>query len=205
MLSPAEEKTEEGAEETEKTAEAEVEAGDKHLDSLKLQFVPSRPTEEILSRTSPLPELLKEALAGQGYEVDEITVEVAGSFESAGEALSAGSSDLAWLPAGTYVVYSEACDVILTATRSGLSNNSTNPADWNGMENKTVRNGGQVSFYKGLIYAGPSPKGQALSEKVNQGEDLTWEDVKWRHLVYRQLRDFQRRLYLSLQVAHGSL
>lgn len=151
--------------------------GVKHLDSLHLQFVPSRPAEEIITTTDGLGDLLIEELAKHGYEVGEITIDVSSSFEAAGEALSAGSVDLAWLPSGTYCTYSDEVDVILTATRAGLSNDSENPADWNGLENKTLRNGPQVSYYKALIYAGPSEKGQELAAKVNAGEALTWEDL----------------------------
>ena len=147
------------------------------LDSLKLQFVPSRPADEIITTTDGLGELLIEELSKRGYEVGEVTIDVSSSFEAAGEALSAGAIDLAWLPSGTYIVYSDETDVILTATRAGLSNDSTNPADWNGLENKTERSGAQVSYYKGLIYAGPSPKGQELAAKVNAGEKLTWDDI----------------------------
>ena len=168
------ESTEEAAAEE---AEAEAPAENIHLDSLKLQFVPSRPAEEIITTTSGLPDLLKAEMANQGYDIDEITIEVSSSFEAAGEALSAGSIDLAWLPSGTYIVYSDECDVIMTATRAGLSNDSTTPSDWNGIENKTLRNGPQVSYYKGLIYAGPSEKGKELAAKVNAGEELTWEDI----------------------------
>ena len=172
------EKAEEAEETEEAEAEAEAESAENtHLDSLKLQFVPSRPAEEIITQTSGLPDLLKAELANHGYDVDEITIDVSSSFEAAGEALSAGSIDLAWLPSGTYIVYSDETEVILTATRAGLSNDSTNPADWNGIENKTLREGDQVSYYKGLIYAGPSPKGQELAAKVNNGEELTWEDL----------------------------
>ena len=147
------------------------------LDSLKLQFVPSRPADEIITTTDGLGELLIEELSKRGYEVGEVTIDVSSSFEAAGEALSAGSVDLAWLPSGTYIVYSDEVEVILTATRAGLSNDSTDPKEWNGLENKTLRDGPQVSYYKGLIYAGPSPKGQELAAKIAAGEKLTWEDV----------------------------
>lgn len=41
--------------------------------------------------------------------------------------------------------------VILTATRDGLSNDSTNPADWNGIANKTLPvPENQVGFYRSL-------------------------------------------------------
>jgi phosphonate transport system substrate-binding protein len=82
-----------------------------------------------------------------------------------------------WLPGGTYALYSDEVDVILTATRNGLSNDSTNPADWNGEANKTLKNGPQVTFYRSLIYATPSEYGKELAAKINAGEELTWEDL----------------------------
>ena len=68
-------------------------------------------------------------------------------------------------------------DVILTATRNGLSNDSENPADWNGDANATQKNGPQVTYYRSLIYATPSEYGKQLAEKVNNGETLTWDDL----------------------------
>lgn len=147
------------------------------LGVLKIQFVPSRPADEIITTTEGLGDLLIPELAARGYNVSDVEISVSSSFEAAGEALSAGSVDLAYLPSGTYCTYSDEVEAILTATRSGLSNNSTNPADWNGVENKTERSGDPVTFYKGLIYAGPSEKGRELAEKVNNGEALTWEDL----------------------------
>ena len=177
----AAEATTTAAEETSAAEETPAAEG-VHFDTLKLAFVPSRDPDEIIQQTSALPEMLKTELAKQGYEVDEITIEVSSSFEVAGESLSSGAVDLAWLPSGTYLTYSDECDVILTATRAGLSNDSEDPRDWCGLENKTLRNGPQVSYYKALIYAGPSEKGQELSAKVLNGEELTWEDLssaKW--------------------------
>lgn len=147
------------------------------LGELKLQFVPSRPAEEIITTTDGLGDLLIEQLGKRGYKVDSVDISVSSSFEAAGEALSAGSVDLAWLPSGTYCTYADEVDVILTATRAGLSNDSMEPSDWNGLENKTERSGDQVSYYKALIYAGPSPKGQELAAKVAAGEELTWDDI----------------------------
>ena len=149
----------------------------KKIETLRLQFVPSRPAEEIIQTTDGLGDLLIAEMAKHGYEIGSVDISVGDSFEAAGEALSAGSVDLAWLPSGTYIVYSDDVEVILTATRNGLSNDSKNPADWNGLENKTLRDGPAVTYYKGLIYAGPSEKGQEIAAKVNAGEALTWEDL----------------------------
>ena len=148
-----------------------------HLDKLTLEFVPSKDADVIIAGTEGLPEMLQAALLEQGYEVDEIDITVGTSYEATGEALAAGSIDIGWLPGGTYALYSDETDVILTATRAGLSNDSTDPATWNGDANKTLPTDQQVTFYRSLIYAGPSEYGKQLAAKVNAGEKLTWEDL----------------------------
>lgn len=44
--------------------------------------------------------------------------------------MAAGTVDLGWLPGGTYALFSDDVDVILTATRAGLSNDSEDPTTW---------------------------------------------------------------------------
>nr|MCR5090544.1 PhnD/SsuA/transferrin family substrate-binding protein [Oscillospiraceae bacterium] len=101
------------------------------------------------------------------------------SYEATGEAMSAGTIDVGWLPGGTYAIYSQNQEVavILTATRAGLSNDSENPADWNGVANKTLPTDKQVTFYRPLIYAAPTEKGKAIAAKVNAGEKPTWDEL----------------------------
>jgi len=159
-----------------------AESGNKTIEKLGLQFVPSRDAGEIISMTSALPDLLKEAMASRGYDIGEVEVTVSDSYEAAGEALAAGSVEVAWLPGGTYALYSDETEVVLTATRAGLSNDSENPWEWNGDANATQKNGPQVTYYRALIYATPSEYGKQLAEKVNNQEALTWEDLdqaKW--------------------------
>ena len=149
------------------------------LEGLELQFVPSKDADVIIAGTEGLPELLSAALLEEGYEVpaDKINITVGTNYDATGEGLAAGTIDLGWLPGGTYALYSDEVDVILTATRNGLSNDSENPADWNGEANKTLKNGPQVTFYRSLIYAAPTEYGKMLAEKVNNGEELTWDDL----------------------------
>ena len=152
--------------------------------SLTLQFVPSKDADVIITGTKGLNELLAEELKAAGYEIpaDKIEISVGVNYDATGEGLSAGTIDIGWLPGGTYALYSDETDVILTATRAGLSNDSENPADWNGVANKTLKNGPQVKFYRSLIYAAPTEKGLAIAEKVNKGEKPTWEELaacKW--------------------------
>ena len=160
------------------TAEPTAEPANQHFDKLTLEFVPSKDADVIIAGTQNLPELVKAEMAKLGYDIDEVDITVGTSYDATGEAMSAGSIDLGWLPGGTYALYSDDTDVILTATRNGLSNDSTNPADWNGIANKTLPvPENQVGFYRSLIYATPSPYGKVLAEKVNNGEALTWEDL----------------------------
>lgn len=177
---PAEETTEETAE---TAAPAEETSAEKpHFNKLTLEFVPSKDADVIITGTKNLPELVKAEMSNLGYDIDEVDITVGTSYDATGEAMSAGSIDLGWLPGGTYALYSDDTDVILTATRNGLSNDSTDPKTWNGEANATQKNGPQVTYYRSLIYATPSEYGKKLAEKVNNGEALTWEDLdgaKW--------------------------
>ena len=159
------------------TAEPTAEPANQHFDKLTLEFVPSKDADVIIAGTKNLPELVQAEMSKLGYDIDEVDITVGTSYDATGEAMSAGSIDLGWLPGGTYALYSDDVDVILTATRNGLSNDSTNPADWNGEANATQKNGPQVTYYRSLIYAAPTEYGKKLAEKVNNGEALTWEDL----------------------------
>ena len=149
------------------------------MDKLTFQFVPSKDADVIITGTKNLPELVKAEMATLGYNIGEVEISVSTSYEACGEAMAAGAIDIGWLPGGTYAIFSQSkeVDVILTATRDGLSNDSTNPADWNGEANKTLPTDEQVTFYRSLIYAAPTEKGKALAAKVNAGEKLTWDEL----------------------------
>ncbi|WP_107943559.1 phosphate/phosphite/phosphonate ABC transporter substrate-binding protein [Metasolibacillus fluoroglycofenilyticus] len=146
------------------------------LEKLSIAFVPSRDPQEIITATEPLKELLTAELATLGYDVDKVDITVGTNYEAVGEALSAGTTDIGLIPGGTYVLYDDGAEVILTATRSGLNNNSDDPTEWN--NNKpTTATADQATSYRALLIAGPSAKGRELATKVNNGEDLTFEDL----------------------------
>ncbi|MBE6115590.1 MAG: phosphonate ABC transporter substrate-binding protein [Erysipelotrichaceae bacterium] len=172
----------------------------KKFDVLHLQFVPSRPAEEILTGTSELGDLIIAGMKEKGYDIGSVEVTVSSSYEAAGEALASGAIEVAWLPGGTYAQFSidHEVDVMLTATRDGLSNDSENPADWNGLANKTLRNGPPVTYYRGLIYAGPSEYGKKLAAKVNAGEKLTWDDVNGARWGFANVTSSAGYLYPTL-------
>ncbi|MFR5132923.1 MAG: phosphate/phosphite/phosphonate ABC transporter substrate-binding protein [Terrisporobacter sp.] len=105
-----------------------------------------------------------------------IRIEVGTSFEAVGEALESGTAHVGFIPGGTYVLYENGADVALTATRFGLNHDSDNPADWNTAPTENTDE--KVTYYRSLIIAGPSKKGQELAAKVNNGEELTLEDIQ---------------------------
>ena len=146
------------------------------IDKLTVAFVPSRDPEDIITTTEPLKQLLIDELAELGFNVGEIEITVGTSYEAVGEAMSAGTAEIGLIPGGTFVLFSDDVEVLLTSTRAGLTKDSENPADWNDGE-ATETSDEQVTYYKALIIAGPSEKGQELAAKVNAGEELTWEDL----------------------------
>ena len=142
---------------------------------LKITFVPSRDPEAILEYVTPLENMLKEKLIEKGFtNLETVTVEVSATYESAGEALDAGTTDVAFLPGGTYALYSSDgnISVILASTRAGLNKDSADAKDWNdGLA--TLPTDNQVAYYRSIIVAGPSAKGRELAAKVNAGTALT--------------------------------
>lgn len=150
--------------------------GPKQVDKLSVYFVPSREPSEIVTATEPLKQMLKDAMLEEGYDIGEVEITVGTTYEAVGEALVAGTADVGLIPGGTYVLYDDGCDVILTATRDGLSKDSDEPKDWND-GTPTEASDKQAVSYRALLIAGPSEKGQALVAKVNAGEELTWDEL----------------------------
>ena len=131
----------------------------KKIDTLKVAFVPSREPQEIITVTEPLKEMLKNELAALGYEVGEVEITVGTTYEAVGEGLEAGTIDVGLIPGGTYVLYDDGAEVILTATRDGLSKDSDNAKDWNDGQ-PTEASDRQAVSYRALFIAGPSEKGK---------------------------------------------
>ena len=146
------------------------------IDLLRVAFVPSREPAEIIAATAPLGDLIIAEMAAFGFDIRNVEITVGTTFEAVGEGLSAGTIDVGFIPGGTYVLYDDGAQVILTATRFGLSNDSPDPRDWNANV-PTENTDEQVSFYRSIIVAGPSDIGQELIAIVEAGQALTWEDL----------------------------
>ena len=161
---------------TGETAEAPSDTDVQQVDSLKIAFSPYADADLISESTEPLEELLKAKLLEKGYDVGEIDMTVGTSYTAVGEALSAGSADLGFISGGNYVLFSDDCEVLLTALRYAINKDSENPADWN--DGTIEENTEDMStYYRCILLAGPSEKGQELLSKVNAGEELTWDDL----------------------------
>ena len=153
-----------------------ADSGVTEVASLKIAFSPYADADQIVTATEPLEQLLKDKLLEKGYDVKEIDMTVGTSYTAVGEALSAGSADIGFISGGNYVLFSDECDVLLTALRYAINKDSENPADWNdGTIEENTKD--MSTYYRCIILAGPSEKGQALLAKVNGGEALTWEDL----------------------------
>ena len=158
---------------TGETAEAPSDTDVQQVDSLKIAFSPYADADLISESTEPLEELLKAKLLEKGYDVGEIDMTVGTSYTAVGEARSA---DLGFISGGNYVLFSDDCDVLLTALRYAINKDSENPADWN--DGTIEENTEDMStYYRCILLAGPSEKGQELLSKVNAGEELTWDDL----------------------------
>lgn len=147
------------------------------IDKLSIAYVPSYDADLILESTAPLKQLLIDELAKYNFDVKEVEITVGTSFEAVGEALAAGSADIGFVGASVYVTFEDEVDLLLTATRYEMNKVGEDPAIWN--DGTPVTRTGDVltTGYNGLIYAGPSAKGQELAAKVENGEELTWEDL----------------------------
>ena len=158
------------------TAENNDDAGITEIPSLKIAFSPYADADQIVMATEPLEQLLQGKLLEKGYAVGKIDMTVGTSYTAVGEALSAGSADIGFISGGNYVLFSQDCDVLLTALRYAINKDSLDPSDWN--DGSIEENTKDMStYYRCIILAGPSEKGQELLAKVESGEDLSWEDL----------------------------
>ena len=92
------------------TKAAPAASGSTDIDDLKIEFVPSKDADVIITGTAGLDQLLIDAMKEQGYNIGKVDITVGTTYEATGEALAAGSIDVGWLPGGTYALYSDETD-----------------------------------------------------------------------------------------------
>ncbi|MFQ7010746.1 MAG: hypothetical protein ACLRRN_07750 [Oscillospiraceae bacterium] len=101
--------------------------------------------------------------------MQNIDMTVGTSYTAVGEALSAGSADIGFISGGNYVLFSDDCDVLLTALRYGINKDSTTPPT--GTTAPSRKHAGHDDLLP-LDHSGrPEREGQELLKKVNAGEN----------------------------------
>ncbi len=146
--------------------------------TLSIMFAPSKNKEEILTKANEIKPLLTTYLKQHGYDFHNIDVSVGDSYEMVGEALSAGSVDIAFIPAGTYIQYQDKGIIgLLTALHEGVNINSLNPQDWN--DNKPTKiTDDACDSYQGLIISeNKTDIGKAITNKVKQQQLPSFEEL----------------------------
>ncbi len=166
------------------TACGEKKTEDKTIDKLTIAFVPSKDPDEILTAAKPLEQMLKTTLAAKGYTVNEVAISVGTNYNAVGEGMIAGTIDIGFIPAATYVQYHEdGVELLLEALRYGICDEKGTIIDpklgiepWNA--GKTAQStDGLVTGYASLIYVNiDTEKGADLYNKA-VSNTLTWEDV----------------------------
>ena len=102
----------------------------KTIDSLKIAFPHTRiptPSPLLPSRWK----IYEGNTSRQGLRRGERGHDSGYKLPAVGQALSAGSADIGFISCGNYVLFSDDCDVLLTALRYGINKDSDDPKDWN--------------------------------------------------------------------------
>ena len=171
-----------------------------YINHLTISFSPGRDSQSMIQGISYLPLLFKAEMAKQGYYVETVHVNVETSYEAVGEGLDAGTIDVGFLGSTTYAAYSNASriEAILTAERYGLTKNSTNPKDWNDGQPTETDLSYKIPYYRAIGIAGTSAKGRELADKINNDEEITWEDLQTVKIGVQSPTSSAGRVYPSL-------
>lgn len=151
-------------------------ADSKHVKELKIAISPYQDADTMKTATEPLGKMIQDKMKEKGYTIDKVTMNVGTSYGAVGEALSSGSADMGFISGATYVTYDQDVDVLLTALRQGIDKDTEDLTAWNDGSKEAFTNN-LVTYYRAAIVVGPSPKGQAILQKVKQGQQPTWEEL----------------------------
>ncbi len=170
-----------------------------HISNLTIAFVPSRDFVTMELGLSYLPDVLIAELEAQGYTIDNLEIQIGTTYEAVGEGLLSGAIQVAYTTAGSYAAYSnEHTEAILSVSRSGLSKDSSNPQDWNDGQPTVANPDYKVPYYRSIGVAGITPKARELANKVNSGQQITWEDLQTAKIGVQSVTSSSGRVYPSL-------
>ncbi len=150
----------------------------KTIDSLKIAFSPYADSDTITTATEPLEDLLKETLLTKGYDVENVDMTVGTSYTAVGQALSAGSADIGFIFTEAEITYFSLMTVTFFLPPFAMESTKILMIRKIGMmvqSKKTPMRCLPITVL--LFWQVQAKKGQALLEKVNNGEELTWDDL----------------------------
>lgn len=140
-------------------------------------FTPTKNPETILAGFSPLEAMLLQHLQEQGLDFDQVEFSVGDNYQVVGEGLASGSIDVGFIPAGTYIEFSDQnVEAILTALHPQVSITSEDPKVWNEQKPTTITDG-MTDKYQSIIVAGNTKLGKNLANFVNQNQPLSKSDL----------------------------
>ncbi|MHB8096698.1 MAG: PhnD/SsuA/transferrin family substrate-binding protein [Erysipelotrichaceae bacterium] len=156
------------------------------VETLNIVISPNISEETFLKYENEFSSVLKSELLNNGYDVNELNIQLATSNIQATEMIITQVADIGFL---TKLSYFENRDSNLEVLLSQLDYSYNLETDdiniWNDKAQLESSKSLLDRHYAG-IYLGSSPKGQELYAKFNQGESLTWIDLnsaKWCHVL----------------------
>lgn len=156
------------------------------VDALKIVLSPTISEETFFNYKNAFTDEFKQILLKNGYDVAEVSIELATSNIQATEMLTTKLADIGFLSKLSYFENRENnLDILLTQKEWSYDLLLEDISAWNNSEQLTTSKTLLDRHYAG-IYVGTSIKGIELFQKVSQNEPLTWIDLnsaKWCHVL----------------------
>ena len=156
------------------------------VETLNIVISPNISEETFSKYKSEFLSVLKSELLDNGYDVNELNIQLATSNIQATEMIITQVADIGFLTKLSYFENRESnLEVLLSQLEYSYNLETDDLSLWNDKAQLDTSKTLLDRHYAG-IYLGPSPKGQELYAKINQGESLTWIDLnsaKWCHVL----------------------
>jgi phosphonate transport system substrate-binding protein len=146
---------------------------------ITLMFSPVVDPTTMLAQSQTLEQLIIEEMKNHNINLEKVTISVAATPAAVAEALESGAIMFGHMTPLSYLNYeSEDVVAVLRMLRHPLNADTEDHRDWNRNYPLQTNNVSKRGYYYGAIIAGPSDYGRVLQGKVDQGLDLTWDDLK---------------------------
>lgn len=156
------------------------------VETLNIVISPNISEETFLKYENEFSSVLKSELLNNGYDVNELNIQLATSNIQATEMIITQVADIGFLTKLSYFENRDSNLEVLLSQLDYFYNLETDDINiWNDKAQLESSKSLLDRHYAG-IYLGSSPKGQELYAKFNQGESLTWIDLnsaKWCHVL----------------------